>query len=347
MLLSNHNTREDIVLSVRELVTEFVTPAGVGRAVDGLAFDVNRGETLGIVGESGCGKSISALSILQLVPSPPGYVRSGSACLQGVDLLAMSDREIRDVRGRDISMIFQEPMTALNPVLTIGYQIAETVRRHMGVTRREAKDRAVDMLRLVQIPEPAERAREFPHQLSGGMRQRAMIAMALACDPKVLIADEPTTALDVTIQAQVLDLIRDLQGKLGTAVVLITHDLGVVAETCHRVLVMYAGCKIEEASVEDLFSNPLHPYTQGLLKSVPRLATDLTERAQRLTEIPGIVPAITEVGHGCSFAPRCRNATDECTQTRPTLTQQDHMVDGQTSNSSHLVACWHPGVNDD
>jgi peptide/nickel transport system ATP-binding protein len=332
--LAKELVSDDVVLDVRDLVTEFVTPDGVGRAVDGLSFTVHRGETLGIVGESGCGKSISAMSILKLVPSPPGHVRSGTAELLGRDLLAMSDREIRDVRGKDISMIFQEPMTSLNPVLTIGYQIAEAVRRHTGSTRKAAKARAVEMLELVRIPEAAKRAREFPHQLSGGMRQRAMIAMALACDPKVLIADEPTTALDVTIQAQVLSLIRDLQAKLGTAVILITHDLGVVAETCQRVIVMYAGRKVEEAPVEDLFRAPLHPYTQGLLTSVPRLAADAADRLPRLNEIPGIVPAITEVISGCPFAPRCSRASEQCRADRPML---------ETRRENHAVACWHPG----
>ena len=322
----------EIVLDVRNLMTEFVTPDGIGRAVNGVSFKVHRGETLGIVGESGCGKSVSALSILQLVPSPPGHVREGTANFEGVDLLTLSDRDIRKIRGNEISMIFQEPMTSLNPVLTIGYQIGEAVRKHMGASTSAARARAVEMLSLVRIPEPERRAREFPHQLSGGMRQRVMIAMALACDPKVLIADEPTTALDVTIQAQVLELIRQLQRELGTAVILITHDLGVVAETCDRVIVMYAGRKIEEAPVKEVFANPLHPYTQGLLTSVPRLATHASERTERLNEIPGIVPAITEKLMGCHFAPRCSRASEQCGIETPVLA---------AARADHDVACWH------
>ena len=316
-------------MDVQGLVTEFATPAGVGRAVNGVSFNVNRGETLAIVGESGCGKSISALSILQLIPCPPGRIVSGTAQLLGRDLLSMSAQQIADVRGNEISMIFQEPMTSLNPVLTIGYQIAESVRRHMKTSRTEARERAVEMLARVRIPEPAQRAREFPHQLAGGMRQRAMIAMALACDPQVLIADEPTTALDVTIQAQVLDLIRVLQDELGTAVVLITHDLGVVAETAQRVVVMYAGRKIEEAPVEELFANPKHPYTHGLLTSVPRLSAH-QHATERLNEIPGIVPALTERITGCPFAPRCGKANDRCITEVPQLTKV---------TAAHQVAC--------
>ncbi len=334
--------RRMLVLEVRDLVTEFKTPDGDGRAVNGFSFDVYRGETLGVVGESGCGKSITALSILQLIPSPPGRVVSGVAKLNGHDLLTMSDREICDVRGNDIAMVFQEPMTSLNPVLTIGYQIAETIRRHQDVSKADARLRAEQMLELVRIPEPQNRAREFPHQLSGGMRQRAMIAMALACDPQLLIADEPTTALDVTIQAQMLDLIRELQQKLGTAVMLITHDLGVVAETCDRVIVMYAGRKIEEASVERIFANPLHPYTRGLLTSVPRLQAGLSSSAEgtgdristeKLNEIPGIVPSLTEKTSGCSFAPRCLRVIDRCRIDVPVL---------EETVPEHFVACFDP-----
>ncbi len=325
--------RQDLVLEVRDLITEFNTADGDGRAVNGISLDVRQGETLAVVGESGCGKSITALSILQLIPSPPGRIVSGSARFLGRDLLAMSDREISNIRGNEIAMIFQEPMTSLNPVLTIGYQIAETVRRHLRLSKTEARERALQMLELVRIPEPKTRAREFPHQLSGGMRQRAMIAMALACDPKLLIADEPTTALDVTIQAQMLELIRELQDKLDTAVMLITHDLGVVAETCDRVIVMYAGKKIEEAPVELIFAKPRHPYTTGLLTSVPRLSahmagTDGDKPRSRLNEIPGIVPSLTEKIQGCAFAPRCSSATDQCHRGDPALKEitPDHWV---------------------
>jgi peptide/nickel transport system ATP-binding protein len=323
------------VLAVTNLVTEFTTPDGVGRAVDGLSFEVHQGETLGIVGESGCGKSIAAMSILKLIPMPPGEISSGSAHLNGRDIIAMSDSEIRAIRGKDIAMVFQEPMTSLNPVLTVGYQIAEAVRKHMGLDRKQARARAVEMLDLVRIPEPHQRAREFPHQLSGGMRQRAMIAMALACDPKVLIADEPTTALDVTIQAQILELIGELQQELGTAVILITHDLGVVAETCDRVIVMYAGRKIEEASVTELFAHPMHPYTHGLLASVPRLRSETEAHAMRLHEISGVVPPITASRMGCLFAPRCAKADAQCRGETPTL--KNHGTD-------HDVACWKPGA---
>ncbi|ODU62484.1 MAG: peptide ABC transporter ATP-binding protein, partial [Acetobacteraceae bacterium SCN 69-10] len=260
------------VLDVQGLRTVFFTRAGLVRAVNDVSFSVNRGEVLAVVGESGCGKSITALSLMRLIPSPPGRIVGGSVTLEGRDLLQLSEAEMRRVRGNDISMIFQEPMTSLNPVLTIGNQISEAIRLHQDLSRHAAMEKAVEMLRLVKIPEPAQRAREYPHQLSGGMRQRAMIAMAVACNPKVLIADEPTTALDVTIQAQILDLLLKLQQDLGTAIMLITHDLGVVAETAHRVVVMYAGRKIEEASVTDLFAQPMHPYTHGLLASVPRLA---------------------------------------------------------------------------
>ncbi len=320
------------VLEVSHLTVEFDTPDGVGRAVDDMSFTVDPGETLAIVGESGCGKSITAMSILRLVPSPPGRLVAGTAMLDERNLLALPESAMRDVRGRDIAMIFQEPMTALNPVLTVGYQISETVRRHEKCTRREARERAVEMLRLVRIPEPEQRAREFPHQLSGGMRQRAMIAMALSCQPRVVIADEPTTALDVTIQAQVLDLLNDLRTRLNTAVILITHDLGVVAESADRVIVMYAGRKVEEASVGELFANPKHPYTRGLLASVPRLGTlEGDSDPKRLTEIPGIVPALTQLPVGCSFAPRCAFADEAC-GAQP---EYADLGDG------HFSACWH------
>ena len=325
----------EIVLDVDNLTTEFRTPQGVGRAVDAISFNIHRGETLGIVGESGCGKSITALSILRLVPCPPGNIVDGSVHLGDVDLMQLTERQMRDVRGNDISMIFQEPMTSLNPVLTVGYQIAEVLRRHEGLTRAAAKARAVEMLGLVQIPAPERRAREYPHQLSGGMRQRAMIAMALSCNPRVLIADEPTTALDVTVQSQVLDLIQELQQRMGTAVILITHDLGVVAETAQRVIVMYAGRKVEEATVEALFAEPQHPYTLGLLASLPRLGTTASDGAStstRLAEIPGIVPTLTDLPSGCAFAPRCAQATEQCTAAQPPL---------EAKRPGHWAACWH------
>jgi len=317
------------------LKTWFFTRDGIVRAVDGVSFQVMPGETLAIVGESGCGKSVTALSVLRLVPSPPGRIVGGHIRFGGRDLLALSEAEMRDVRGNEISMIFQEPMTSLNPVMTIGAQISETLRLHQDLSKSAAFDKAIDMLRLVRIPEPKQRAREYPHQLSGGMRQRAMIAMALACNPKVLIADEPTTALDVTIQAQILDLILELQQRLGTAVVLITHDLGVVAETAQRVIVMYAGRKVEEAEVEPLFGEPLHPYTHGLLGSIPQLALlggGSAAANGRLQEIPGMVPALNNLPPGCSFAPRCPFADDRCRSFYPPYEQK---------RPGHWAACWH------
>lgn len=314
------------LLEVDGLRTHFDTLAGRVRSVDGVSFTLNAGETLGIVGESGCGKSVTALSILRLVPTPPGR-HSGAVRYRGRDLLALSEREMRRIRGDRISMIFQEPMTSLNPVMTVGQQIAESVRQHQRVSRGEAMKRAVEMLRLVQIPEPERRAGEYPHQLSGGMRQRVMIALALACRPELLIADEPTTALDVTIQAQILDLIKRLQQELGMGVIMITHDLGVVAEVCQRVVVMYAGRKVEEAPVVDLFDRPLHPYTRALMASMPAM----NARAARLTEIPGMVPSPHELGPGCAFAPRCAFATERCRREMPVL---------QDQGGGHVVACF-------
>ncbi|MFL5141540.1 MAG: ABC transporter ATP-binding protein, partial [Microvirga sp.] len=289
------------LLDVENLQTHFRTPDGVNRAVDGVSFQVKEGETLAIVGESGCGKSVTANSILRLIPEPPGKI-AGAIRFQGRDLLALPERAMRDIRGNDISMIFQEPMTSLNPVLTIGRQLCETLRLHEGIERRAAEDRAVEMLNLVGIPEARRRLREYPHQLSGGMRQRVMIAMALACNPKLLIADEPTTALDVTIQAQILDLMRDLKRRIGAAIVLITHAPGVVAEDAERVMVMYAGKKVEEAPVAALFRSPRHPYTQGLLGAVPKLGSSLAGEATRLAEIPGLVPSLKARLRGCVFA---------------------------------------------
>ena len=304
------------------------------KAVDGVSFTLAPHETLAIVGESGCGKSITALSLMRLVPGPPGRVAGGKVELAGVDLLALDEEAMRAVRGKDIAMIFQEPMTSLNPVLTIGSQIAEAVLLHEKVSSRQAWQKAVDMLRLARISEPEQRAHEYPHQLSGGMRQRVMIAMALACSPKVLIADEPTTALDVTIQAQILEIILDLQRKLGTAVILITHDLGVVAETAQRVIVMYAGRKVEEASVEELFAHPQHPYTHGLMGSIPRLPSMRGENAgavERLQEIPGTVPALSNLPSGCVFAPRCAHAEDRCRAQYPAYEEK---------RPGHWAACW-------
>jgi peptide/nickel transport system ATP-binding protein len=321
------------LLEVKDLRTWFYLRHGVLKAVDGLSFSLAAGETLAVVGESGCGKSMTALSLMRLVPNPPGKTIGGSVKLAGVDLLRLSERAMRAVRGRDISMIFQEPMTSLNPVMRIGDQIAEAVLLHESMSRSDALRRALDILGLVRIPAAKQRLREYPHQLSGGMRQRAMIAMALACSPKVLIADEPTTALDVTIQAQILDLIVDLQRKLGTAVILITHDLGVVAETAQRVIVMYAGRKVEEAPVGELFARPLHPYTRGLLESVPRLGSMRGEKAalRRLKEIPGIVPPMTNLPAGCAFAPRCALADDKCRSLYPSYEEK---------RPGHWAACW-------
>jgi len=322
-------------LEVENLGTWFYTRQGIVKAVDGVDFKVSSGETLAIVGESGCGKSMTALSLMRLIPDPPGRIVSGSVKLGGRDLLLISEEEMRRVRGNDISMIFQEPMTSLNPVMTIGKQIAEALVLHRDMSRRQAFARAIEMLDLVRIPEPAQRAKEYPHQLSGGMRQRAMIAMALACNPKVLIADEPTTALDVTIQAQILDLILDLQKEFGAAVILITHDLGVVAETARRVIVMYAGRKVEEAEVGELFARPLHPYTVGLMASIPRLDLMRGEEKRpedRLAEIPGIVPPLFALPKGCAFAPRCPKADDLCRRERPTYDQK---------RPAHWAACWH------
>src|SRR5689334_7754459 len=307
----------ETILDIADLRTWFFTRDGVVRAVDGVSFHVFPGETLAIVGESGCGKSVTSLSILRLVPSPPGRIVSGQIRFAGRDLLALSDAEMRAIRGNEISMIFQEPMTSLNPVLTIGRQIGETLRLHQGLDRKAALERATGMLRLVHIPEPERRVEQYPHELSGGMRQRVMIAMALACNPKLLIADEPTTALDVTIQAQILDLMRELKARIGAAIVLITHDLGVVAEMAERVVVMYAGRKVEEAPVEALFGAPKHPYTAGLLASVPKLGSSITGEEQRLADIPGTVPSLREEIIGCPFAPRCFLATEVCRTEMP------------------------------
>ena len=324
----------ETVLDVKGLHTVFFTNAGLFRAVDDVSFSVGRGETLAIVGESGCGKSVTALSIMRLVPDPPGRITAGSAMLEGADLLKLDEAAMRSIRGNRISMIFQEPLTSLNPVMTVGQQISEAVRLHRKVTRKEAWQQTVETLRLVKIPVPEQRAREYPHQLSGGMRQRAMIAMALACRPALLIADEPTTALDVTIQAQILALVLDLQKQFGMGLILITHDLGVVAQTAQRVIVMYAGKKVEEADVDTLFANPRHPYTRGLMASIPAVPSLGVKAQARLAEIPGMVPSLTKLPAGCSFAPRCSMAVARCHAEFPPL---------QAWATDHLAACWRAG----
>lgn len=322
------------VLQIEDLQTHFFTAVGTVRAVDGVSYSVAAGETLGVVGESGCGKSVTALSILRLVANPPGRIVGGTIRFDGRNLLELHEAEMEAIRGNAISMIFQEPMTSLNPLFTVGRQIAEAVSLHQGLSRKDAMDKAIEMLRRVHMPEPERRVHAYPHQMSGGMRQRVMIAMALSCNPKVLIADEPTTALDVTIQAQILDLMRELQETHGTAIVLITHDMGVVAENADRVVVMYAGRKVEEAPAEELFERPGHPYTRGLLGSIPHLdaAARNGARRPRLNEIKGMVPSLFNLPQGCTFAPRCALATEQCRQVAPPL--EEH-------RTAHFIACWH------
>ena len=322
------------LLEVQNLQTHFFTDDGVVRAVDGVSYEIGPRETLAVVGESGSGKSVTALSILRLIPMPPGRIVGGAIRFEGANLLELTESEMEAIRGNAISMIFQEPMTSLNPLMTVGRQIGETLAVHRGLSRREAMDQAVEMLRRVHIPEPERRVRNYPHQLSGGMRQRVMIAMALACDPKLIIADEPTTALDVTIQAQILDLMREVQESFGTAIMLITHDMGVVAENADRVVVMYAGRKVEEAAAAELFANPGHPYTKGLLGSLPDIekAARLNTRRARLNEIKGMVPSLAALPQGCSFAARCGLASAECHAAVPPLEQH---------RPGHWVACWH------
>ena len=317
------------LLELDGLVTEFATDRGRVRAVDGVSFSVPRGGTVGVVGESGCGKSVTALSIMRLITDPPGRIAAGRVLMDGTDLLALPEKEMRARRGKRLSMIFQEPMTSLNPVFTVGEQVAEAVRVHERASRREARARAVETFKLVGIPAPAERVHAYPHELSGGMRQRVMIAMALACRPDLLIADEPTTALDVTIQAQILELLGELQRELGMAILLITHDLGVVAETCDQVVVMYAGRIIEEAPVDRLFAAPRHPYTVGLLASVPRL----DGVGDRLTEIPGMVPSLHARPPGCKFQDRCPRVQDRCRAEEPALEELE---------PGHKVRCFYP-----
>jgi oligopeptide/dipeptide ABC transporter ATP-binding protein len=323
------NGQSEPLLDVRDLKTCFFTSEGVARAVDGVSFAVHRGETLGVVGESGCGKTVMALSILRLIPEPPGKIVGGEIRFEGRDLLTLGSGEMRRIRGNQISMIFQEPMTSLNPVFTIGSQIMEAILLHQRVSKREALNRTIEMLKLVGIASPERRVKEYPYQLSGGMRQRVMIAMALSCNPKLLIADEPTTALDVTIQAQILDLILRLKEEFGMAVILITHDLGVIAETAQRVCVMYAGKIVEAAPVKEIFANPCHPYTQGLLRALPRV--DLAGERRRLEEIPGIVPPLTRLPGGCRFCPRYERSAEVCRPEEPPEVQV---------GPEHWVRCW-------
>ncbi len=318
------------ILKVEGLKTFFYTEEGVARAVDGVSFHLDLGETFGIVGESGCGKSVTALSILRLIPKPPGKIVSGDLSYKDENLLSLPMKRMREIRGKDISMIFQEPMTSLNPLMTVGKQITESIRLHEKVDRREAFERAVEMLHLVGIPSPQKRFYDYPHNLSGGMLQRVMIAMALSCSPNILIADEPTTALDVTIQAQILRLISDLQRKVGMAVILITHNLGIVAENARRVAVMYMGKIVEEADVQVLFGDPLHPYTQGLLKSLPNFYKDSVKK-DRLVEISGVVGSLLHSPAGCYFSPRCKYSHDICQKEEPLLGE---------IGSGHRVRCW-------
>lgn len=316
------------LLEMKRLKTYFYTEQGVSKAVDGVDFEIYPGETLGIVGESGCGKSVTSLSIMRLVPEPPGKIIDGNIFFKGSDLTKLSQAEMREIRGNEISMIFQEPMTSLNPVFTIGEQISEVVILHQKVSKEEAREHSVEMLRKVGIPLPEQRISEYPHQLSGGMRQRVMIAMALSCDPALLIADEPTTALDVTIQAQILDLMNDLKDKFEMSIMMITHDLGVIAEVSDRVAVMYAGKVVEYTDVNTIFANPQHPYTWGLLNSVPRL----DKKVARLTTIPGIVPSPYDFPEGCKYNTRCPLADDKCLAAEPEM---------RVTEDGHQVRCWH------
>jgi len=316
------------LLQVKGLKTQFFTQDGVVNAVNSISFDLNEGETLGIVGESGCGKSVSVLSLMRLIPTPPGRIVGGEGWFQGRDLLSMDDEEIRSVRGNKIAMIFQDPMTSLNPVLTINQQVSEALELHLGMDKKQARKRSIELLELVRIPAAADRIDDYPHQFSGGMRQRVMIAMGLSCNPQLLIADEPTTALDVTIQAQITDLVKHLKEEIGMAVIWITHDLGVIAGLADRVNVMYAGYITESADVKDIYVDPRHPYTLGLLHSIPRLDA---ERKEKLTPIEGLPPDLIDMPPGCPFAPRCRYAIDRCLEENPTL---------ESVGRGHTVACW-------
>ena len=319
------------LLQVEALRVEFNTRDGIARVIDDLDISLNSGEILGIVGESGCGKSMTALSIMGLVPTPPGRIASGTIRLAGENLVQASEQRLRQVRGNEISMIFQEPMTSLNPVFSIGDQIAETVMLHENRRKQDAWDWAVEMLEAVGIPDAEQRAYEYPHQMSGGMRQRVMIAMALACQPKVLIADEPTTALDVTVQAQIFDLLKELRERTGAAIILITHDMGAIAEMTERVVVMYAGRKVEDGPVDEILAAPRHPYTLGLIACVPHLSLEIASERPLLVEIPGIVPSLTQIGKGCPFAPRCNQVMDKCLQDMPPRLEV---------STQHSVACW-------
>ena len=319
---------QETILQVEDLSVYFGLREGLLKAVNRVSFEIRRGETLGLVGESGCGKTVSSLAIIGLLDTPPAMIHSGRILFDDQDLLRLSEREMSNIRGSQISMVFQEPMTSLNPVISIGIQISEILMRHLDLSPRAATDRAVALLKMVGIPSPEKRIKEYPHQLSGGMRQRVMIAMALACDPKVLIADEPTTALDVTIQAQILDLLVGLQDKLGASILLITHDLAVIADTTHRVAVMYAGKIVEEAEVTTIFQDPLHPYTKGLLRSIPRIDRI---RKNRLMEIPGTVPNLCFLPSGCAFADRCPQVMAQCRLKEPSLAGID---------DHHFVSCW-------
>ena len=321
----------DTVLEIDDLRVDFRTRAGTAHVLDGISLSLSRGEVLGIVGESGCGKSMTALSIMGLVPTPPGRIAGGAIRFNGEDLVQATRARMREIRGNRISMIFQEPMTSLNPVFTVGNQIAESITLHQGLSQKDAMERAVELLQAVHIPAPETRVKEYPHQLSGGMRQRVMIAMALACEPDVLIADEPTTALDVTVQAQVFELLLELQQERGTSIILITHDMGAIAEMANQVAVMYAGRVIETGMVDEILENPKHPYTQGLISCVPHLSDDPAVERQPLTEIPGVVPPLTELGRGCAFEPRCDVKIDRCSANRP---QQFQVA------QNHAAACW-------
>ncbi len=332
--MMNQKTTEQTLLSIKNLSTYFHTPEGVIRAVEGVNFDILKGACLGVLGESGCGKSVTALSIMQLIPSPPGEISSGSIQFAGKDLLRFSSRQMRSIRGKEISMIFQEPMTSLNPVYTVGNQIGETYRIHEGLDARQAKEKSIEMLSLVGIPSPQKRVDEYPHQLSGGMRQRVMIAMAIGCQPKLLIADEPTTALDVTIQAQILDLMAGLQEEMGMSIMMITHDLGVIAEISDKVVVMYAGQVVEQSSIDELFKHPLHPYSRGLLNSIPKLGDKFVRGKQPLREISGQVPDLINLPSGCLFASRCPKVEKKCLENVPQLIE---IAPG------HDVRCWLAG----
>lgn len=333
--IENHPTNAKAngpqILRITDLRTYFYGRSGVAKAVDGVSLHVQRGETLGVVGESGCGKSITALSVLRLVPAPVGRIVSGEIEFEGRDLLKASEMEMRRIRGNEISMIFQEPMTSLNPVFTIGDQIAEAILLHQKTSKKEAREQSINLLKTVGIPSPERRIHEYPHEMSGGMRQRAMIAMALSCRPKLLIADEPTTALDVTIQAQILEIMMDLKDKLGMSTILITHNLGIIAGTARRVVVMYAGRIVEEGLVEQIFNNPLHPYTQGLLQSIPRVDVHYDRESYRLHEIPGVVPSLLRLPPGCAFIPRCPKRMSICAQGRPSMTRVEDY---------HYISCW-------